>query len=494
MVTMTASPSRFTAVASDLHLSDFEEPDPRRPGWRRFKHRGVYGDSRLLALLAHLREQAGGDRVELVLAGDVFDFDTIVAVPEPAPFPVSWLERMRGLDAEEPKSVWKMERILAAHPEVVAALAAWVRDGNELVFIVGNHDLDLHWPAVQATLVAAVGGTTPERVSICEFFRIAGGDTLIMHGNQFDAYCVCQDPLHPFIEVDGRPRVRAPFGNVAGKLMLNGMGYFNPHVESSFIRPLADYVTFFFRYIVRHQPLLGWSWLWSACVTLWVTLDEGFRPARKDPLEVEARVEDAARRARATPAMVRTLREFMVHSAVFSPLRVARELWLDRAALLVLLMVAAFQVGSTLRWFGDVGPVWIGVVFLGLLPAFFAYARSCRSEVGNTEVNMHRFLGRLARAAGVRRVVMGHTHRAGTTEVDGVLFLNTGHWSSAFDDVECEKPVGTNGFVWVDRAHEAGAQAELRAFDGVGSARHEAPPERLPEVLTWVEAGVGTAA
>ena len=483
----------FTAVASDLHLSDFEEPDPRRPGWRRFKQRGVYRDDRLLALLGHLRDQAQGSPVELILAGDVFDFDTIVAVPEPAPFAVSWLERQRGLNAEEAKSAWKMQRIVDAHAEVVAALRAWVADNNEVVFIVGNHDLDVHWPAVQAVLLGAIGGEHPERVTFCEFFRIAGGDTLVMHGNQFDAYCVCQDPLHPFIEMDGISRVRSPFGNVAGKLMLNGMGYFNPHVESSFIRPIGEYLTFFLRYIVRHQPLLGWSWLWTACVTLWVTLDEGFRPARKNPLEVEARVEDSARRAHATPGMVRTLREFMVHSAVFSPLRVARELWLDRAGLLVLLMVAAFQFGSALRWLGQISPLWIGGVFIALLPAFFAYARGCRSEVGNTEVNMHTFVGRLARAAGVKRVVMGHTHRAGVSEVEGVQFLNTGHWSSAYDDVECVKPVGTNGFVWVDHRVEGG-RAELRAFDGVGSTRFDAPPERLPDVLTWTGSGVGSAA
>jgi hypothetical protein len=77
----------------------------------------VHPERHLLALLQHLRAEAGAARVELILAGDTFDFDTIVAIPEPAPFPVSWLERMRGLNAEEPKSTWKMRRILEATRE-----------------------------------------------------------------------------------------------------------------------------------------------------------------------------------------------------------------------------------------------------------------------------------------------------------------------------------------------------------------------------------------
>ena len=42
---------RYAAVVSDLHLSDFEAEDPARPGWRKFKTRGVAADDRLLHLL-----------------------------------------------------------------------------------------------------------------------------------------------------------------------------------------------------------------------------------------------------------------------------------------------------------------------------------------------------------------------------------------------------------------------------------------------------------
>lgn len=489
MSTRGASPP-FTAVISDLHLSDVEAADPRRPPWRRHKHADVSGDGRILALLAHLRVLARGRPTELVLNGDIFDFDTVAAIPDPAPFPVSWLERARGLSPEAPKSLWKIRLILAHHPRVVDALRAWVADGNTLVFVIGNHDLELHWPQVQAELAATLGGA--DAVTVCAWFRVAGGDTLVTHGNQLDPYCVCHDPLHPFIEVNGGLRVRSAFGNVAGKFMLNGMGLLNPHVESSFIRPFREYLVFFFRYVMRYQPLILWAWLWSALATLWVSVGEGLRPAHREPARLDDRIREVARRANASPAVVLALRDVAVHPAVFSPWRVARELWLDRALLLLVLGTAAFQVVSTLRWFSHIGPGWVPVALALLLPVYIVYARSCRSEVGSTEANIAMRVGELARIAGVSRVVMGHTHRASARSIDGVLCLNTGHWSPAFDDVECTLPVGINGFAWIHPGVGGGRDAELRAFDGVGSApipvRTETPEPEIADVLLASEA------
>ena len=108
----TAPGPRHAAILSDVHLSDFEAEDPARPGWRRFKARAYGPDDRLLALLAHFRELSGGAPIELVLAGDTFDFDTIVALPDPAPPRLTWLERRRGLVPEEDRSTWKIRRIL----------------------------------------------------------------------------------------------------------------------------------------------------------------------------------------------------------------------------------------------------------------------------------------------------------------------------------------------------------------------------------------------
>lgn len=467
---MTAdSPARQTFVISDLHVSDVEPEHPDRgPLWRRFKQEGVHDDEHFAALFAHFRELAAGAPAELVLNGDVFEFDGILAAPDPIPWRTTWLERARGLAPEEEKSTWKMRRILAHHPVFVDELRAWLAEGHTLVFVVGNHDLELHWPAAQRALIAALDPPDPVQVRVCAWF-VRAGDTLITHGNQLDDYCVCQDPLHPIVMVRKVPRVRSPFGNLAGKLILNGMGLFNPHVDDSFIKPPLEYLRFFFKHIARTQPFVLWSWLWAATATLILTLDEGFRPALKDPRNLAAREREEAEKARVTPDTLRALGAAAVHPAVFSPWKLARELWLDRLVLFALVVFLVLQVAGSLELFGGMGGIGALAALGLLLPPFLLYAWSVRSNVAEADRELREGAARLARLSGTTRVVMGHTHILRREAFDGIEYLNTGHWAPAFRDLECTEPVGLNGFAWLRPGPDGSSEAELRVFDGEGS-------------------------
>ncbi len=471
---------RYTAIVSDFHLTEAEDVDPDRPLWKRFKHRDLFIDESFERFLEYIPEAAGGP-VELVLNGDVFDFDPVTALPEDPPYRISLLERLRGLRPEEPKSVFKITRILQHHPVFVRALRAFLVAGNDVVFIIGNHDLELHWRGVQDAIRDALD--LPEdaahRLRFCEWFYISGGDTLVQHGNQFDAYCLCSDPIHPTVKFRSPPRIRLPFGDIAGKLMLNGMGMFNPYVEESFLGGLRAHIIFFYRYIIRIQPLILFTWLWSAMVTLAMSLREGFLPSVKEPETLVQRIDDIAERSNSTPAVVIALRAAAVHPAIFNPWKIARELWLDRALLLALAAFASFQIFSVLNVFVRLSVWWVVVPFaVFLLPLVF-YARSVQSEVRETEINIHRRLPTAARIAGVARVVLGHTHRERHTGIRGVELLNTGTWSSAYHDVECTRPYGRKCFAWIhpDPAGEERV-AELRVWNDPGSEafRPDAPP------------------
>ncbi len=94
------TPRRHTIVLSDLHLSDAEPLDRRRPLWKRFKRRDLFVDAEFARLLERLTEELT-EPAELVLNGDVFDFDSVMQVPYEPRFPVSWLERRRGLAPEQ---------------------------------------------------------------------------------------------------------------------------------------------------------------------------------------------------------------------------------------------------------------------------------------------------------------------------------------------------------------------------------------------------------
>ena len=477
---------RHTFVVSDVHIADGEAIDDAKPFWRRYKAPEHFIDATFIDFLDHLRELAGDHPAELVLNGDIFDFDCVLVVPDDADFSVSWLERARGLSAEEEKSAWKLRRILDDHPRLLAALRAWVEDGHDLVYVIGNHDMEMHWPAAQDVLRAAL--ELPEdrasALRFCAWFYVSSDDTLITHGNQLDPYCLCHDPLHPFIELDGRIRVRLPFGDHAGKLLSNGIGWFNPHVESTFVKPLHEWIIFFYRHVLRHQPLILWTWLWSSVAALVKSLREGFRPAMRDPLSLEQRVQEVSQAARASPAVVRAMHAVRVHPAVFRPLKVARELWLDRAFLLLAVAVGSIQAASTLHLFAGISAWWGVALFALLLPPVLFYAARVDSDVQEVDRNIRRQAPLLARIAGVEHVITGHTHRAEHLDIQGVHAVNTGAWAPGFEDMACTVPYGIRGFAWL-APHGDQRRVQLRRWTGSASEPIEqqtydpSPLERL---------------
>ena len=132
--------------------------------------------------------------------------------------------------------------------------------------------------------------------------------------------------------------------------LLNGMGYFNPHATSNFIMGLMEYVRFFFKYMLRTQPFLIWSWFWGAMVTLFLTFSHFIRPPMKDPLKIEERTAEVAKASQVSPDVVRKLEAVSVASACSNPIRIIRELWLDRALLFLGMLYFGFQFMATINF------------------------------------------------------------------------------------------------------------------------------------------------
>ncbi len=366
-------PNLHTFVVSDMHLTEAEEPDPARPLWMAYKRREFFIDDEFAKFLDHIEQKADGP-IELILNGDIFDFDSVTAVPSKDRH-VEWLERSRGLGSEEWKSQFKMKVIIDDHPRWFEALGAFIARGNRAVFIVGNHDVEIYWPSVQRMICDALSAALPSNIGeeedddpivFCNWFYLSGGDTYVSHGHQYDPNCVVRDPIDPLVEVNGQPRVRIPFGDLAARYMLNGMGYFNPHQSENYIMSGTAYVRFFFRYMLRTQPLLIWTWVWGAYVTLWISLRTHWLPAMRDPMLVDDKVRSIAARAQATPSMVRKLNVLHVPSATNNPFRIARELWLDRAFFLLVALFLAWQVVLHINIALPISPLWVFVPALDL--------------------------------------------------------------------------------------------------------------------------------
>jgi UDP-2,3-diacylglucosamine pyrophosphatase LpxH len=481
-MTTDFSHALHTLIVSDIHLADAEQAHPGNPLWKRFKRRKHFVDASFKAFLEYMQGQIEG-RAELILNGDIFDFDSVMALPtaeEQAGWPdqrISWLEKRRGLAAEEQKSRFKMKVILNDHSVFLDALRSFVLKGHRLVFVIGNHDMELQWPSVRQDVVDRMD--LPEvfrdHVRFCEWFYISNQDTLVEHGNQYDPYCLSANPINPLIKKGKHAYVRIPFGNLAGKYMVNGMGLFNPHADSSYIKSsFKDYLKFYFKYIMRVQPFLLVTWFWSAIVTLLYSVSEGLLPAMSDPITLNSRVEDIAQRANATSSMVWSLKELHAHPAIFNPIKILRELWLDRALLLGLVFFLSFNFFSYLRVFIGASFWWFVVAVLVLMPAFLFYARSVESDVSKTLRQAFVLAPQSARITHVQRVIQGHVHLARHTHHEGIEYLNTGTWSPAYRDVECTQPYGKKCFAWL-RPRALPSESDTSAKAG----------NRLAELYEW---------
>jgi len=130
-----------TFVVSDLHLTEVNY-DESKPLWMCYKREEFSIDNDFKKFLQHIKSIPGP--TELVLNGDTFDFDYVTQAPANA----DWLAKRRGLGSQEWMSIYKMEIIIKDHRIWFESMREFAKT-NKVVFVIGNHDVELHWPSVQ---------------------------------------------------------------------------------------------------------------------------------------------------------------------------------------------------------------------------------------------------------------------------------------------------------------------------------------------------------
>ena len=451
--------SLYTAIISDLHLTDAEPSRPRHkvrhPLWKKFKTKSFFIDNALVDFVNHIQEMAyaaeENPKIELILNGDIFDFDSVMALPEKHLYQLHWIETRRGLFPKEDRSVFKINVILEEHRDFINALSEFVKKGHTLIFIPGNHDVEMLFDKVQKNIIAALGLNPLEkqRVKFVSWFYISNNDTLIEHGHQQDPYCMCENPLNPFLVDYNELMIRLPFGNVACRYIMNGMGLFNPHVETNYIMSLSGYLQFFWKYLMRAQPLIMWTWFWGSVATLIHVIVDRFSTPYKPVESIEDRVEREASKSNTQPRVVRELQELFVIPSVQNPFMIAKELWLDRLFLIVGTFCVTLFVVQQLKNIFGISLFWVFAPLLFLLPFFLFYARSIHSLVSTYKEPDEELFAKQSEVTGVNRIVYGHTHIPRHEYYGAVEHLNSGTWSPGFTDVECTISEERNNYVWI---------------------------------------------
>ena len=195
---------RLIAVLADLHMGVGRDAAGAWHAREDFRWADEF-QSFLAALDAE-----GAGATDLVLNGDTFELAASDCVyDDPA------------LGCTEPEALAELERVLAAHPRAVDALAAFARSGsNRVILVPGDHDAALLFPAVRARVAEALGASRVH-VPPAGAWVSSDGQVYVEHGHQVgwgaDRFATWPEP---FVERAGRRHLERPWGaRTAGALI-----------------------------------------------------------------------------------------------------------------------------------------------------------------------------------------------------------------------------------------------------------------------------------
>jgi UDP-2,3-diacylglucosamine pyrophosphatase LpxH len=438
-----------TVVISDVHLC---EGVPGDDLWMRWRQRPYFPDDEFASLVeALLVEAREGEAIELVFNGDLFDFDAGRVIEGDA--------RFEDLPRSESVACEIIDRILADHGGYVRAVARLLTAGrHRAVFVSGNHDPQLIFEGVRTRIREAIARAAGdrsviERIVFRGWFHHTPDGIHIEHGNQYDPYCTFRYPMIPHRPMPGtaEPEIQPTVGSIAFRHMISRMGYFNPHVDASFMLSLPQYIRHWFEhYVFTHRALA--TPFAAGVVRLFAQL-----VSRRDPGDESRADRNTRLAAEETGASIDAVRR---HAALFARpaedalMRVVREFWVDRV-LLGALCAAAVATPIIARN----NRTAVGLA-LGLPTLFAAYEYAApRPTLDDNWAHVAAMSPTLAALYGVRAVVFGHTHIP-YGRWDGETFHgNSGTWSAAYRDLECSVPVDPRGkpVIWL---RTDGARAE----------------------------------
>lgn len=262
-------------VLSDLHIGRGRNDETGRY----HSLETFFFDDDLRRFLRHVCADVTGrgSRLRVVFNGDAFDL--LRTEPElPAEGWATGRERRFGAQMTPATAANVMADILRGHPVFVEALADVLAAGQEIVFLPGNHDIEIQWEPVQNEIRSAVSSRLAARVGT-ELARAAlenlrfepwflhePGRIWIEHGCQYDAECAFRYPLRGGMvqvpESIGEADLDLPLGNFFQRYLYNAFGALTFIVPST--RANARYTKWLlfnkpgllFRVLASHVPFV----------------------------------------------------------------------------------------------------------------------------------------------------------------------------------------------------------------------------------------------
>ncbi len=415
-------------VISDVHLGE----DILHEGPARLAEYIAAHNRELSGFIAHHRRaRPGGRPWHLVVNGDFFDFLKVTVLPEETPEKLSLKERVLALQNTPENVVWKLSRVLEVHRPFFEELAAFLLEGNRVTFLEGNHDAEVYFPEVRATLRCALvelaarahagGGGGPlarhallEAVQFRTWYLAEPGRYHIEHGHLYDPYSTFAYHLAPY-DAQTRELLATPMSHKLLLELADVLGDFSTHGVSQ--RGLFNFIKLSARRGARNL----WT-LWRAYTGFGLSLLSRSRARRKqaqaawaeEHKEQLALLEQEAVYDRATLATLDALR---APPAEFSLMPLVRRFYFDRVALGV---GAMSSIAAS--------------VLLGVRGGFVALACGVglfltrHGPPDDLDDKLEAAAARIAALTAAPVVVFGHSHNPGLVDVGGAAYINSGCW------------------------------------------------------------------
>ena len=429
-------PTESILVFSDVHLgSDLNDRGP-------VVARSPSVDRDLAGMLAHYRAvKPCADRWRFVIAGDFIDFVGMSIDPRDDEAIFTELtaeERRNGVGSAEDHSRLKLRRVARRHADVFEELGKLVAGGHMLTILHGNHDIELHWPALRddlraiivASCAAEEQASARARIEFEPWFFYREGVVYIEHGHQYDPFCATAFILAPVSPRDPRRVERGYSESLLRAIVRRTPGlkeYGHDH------RGLGSYVGWAFTLGLR-----GMIGLWTRFFVAIFELTKTQRAYRTERARVMRREHDAriAERGERGPVDVARLRELAALQSrpIGSTIRgVLASVMLDRLLLYAAVAIAFAAIavlvrqgplaGHGLHAVAVVCVLWIGLHFL------LAAGRGSVDPTAQQSIRA----AHIAKVFAAPYVVMGHTHKPLSMRAGDATYINVGSWAEEQD-------------------------------------------------------------
>jgi UDP-2,3-diacylglucosamine pyrophosphatase LpxH len=427
-------------IVSDLHLrGGFNNPTA-----------GLYHfDEEFADFLRYYRLHRAADRCwRLIISGDFIEFLYITDLPDPnerlmrgVSFPES--EQRYGPGTEAPKSRWKLDRILrASHPQLLLALARFVAEGNEVILLRGNHDLEMSWPEVQDHFRRLIAEHHPEdfsymamkeavaqRVQFPLWFWCEPGLLYVEHGCQYDPFCATEHVLNPLVP-ESPTHMQLSIAELAIRYFTNQMKTIDAMAAEN-IMSVSEYIGWVvggnLKILPRVASLYG-GMIRRVLAKSGQPNPQAERSVREENERRIAAVDEKFGLPSGTAAAVNAMRASPV---MRSALATARFLALD---LIVFGGLLAAAVAGILIWY----PARTGLLALvaaATVMGSIIYVGALRFRRIAEAAQLRHTAERIAALFKVQNVIFGHSHAAGTWPLPtGGQYINVGTWVPMGED------------------------------------------------------------